>query len=145
VRLLASREAWRHTLAAVRQRGFTLIELMAAMLILALVITTTLAIFLERNRRLQQANETILAYQALANETEVRRRMDFANVDQPATFASDTLLLAPLAGCTTEVSVKLAQPKVKEVTLAVRWKSGQSDRSAVLTIVRTNSGGTNLW
>ena len=58
-----------------RQRGFTLIEVLIALLILAVVITTTLLVFVERTRRLQDATETILAYQALSNEGEVRRRI----------------------------------------------------------------------
>ena len=50
-----------------RRRGFSLVEVLVGLLVLTIVITTTIVIFTERNKRLKQANETILAYQALAN------------------------------------------------------------------------------
>ena len=65
-----------------RQRGFSLIEVLAALLVLAIVITTTMAMFVERQKRMQAANETILAYQAIANEIEYRRRVPYAELDQ---------------------------------------------------------------
>ena len=126
------------------QRGFSLAELLVALLVLAIVITTTLAMFVERQKRLRQATETILAYQALANETETWRRIAFANLDkQPPTFQSDTSLLTPLAPFATIVSVKAGGPAVKHVTLTIRWNNGQ--RVASLSLVRSDTGGGNLW
>jgi prepilin-type N-terminal cleavage/methylation domain-containing protein len=49
------------------QRGFTLIETLVGLLILAFILTTSLTVFVERQRRLRHADETIAAYQALAN------------------------------------------------------------------------------
>ncbi|MEA2489261.1 MAG: hypothetical protein QOH21_1053, partial [Acidobacteriota bacterium] len=51
-------------------RGFSLTEVLVALLILTLVITSSLVVFVERNRRMQQASELVLAYQALSNEAE---------------------------------------------------------------------------
>lgn len=126
------------------QRGFSLAELLAALLVLAIVITTTLAMFVERQKRLRQATETILAYQALSNEAEVRRRIEFAQLDTASiTFMSDTTVLQPLAPFATIVSVKDAQTDVKHVTMTVRWNNGQ--RVASMTLIRVNTGGGNLW
>jgi len=126
------------------QRGFSLAEVLIALLVLAIVITTTLAMFVERQKRLRQATEIILAYQALANEAEMRRRIDFDQLDAaPAVFLSDTTLLKPLQPFATIVSVKNAQAGVKHVTLIVRWNNGQ--RVATLGLVRVNTGGGNLW
>src|SRR5437868_3716653 len=92
-----------------RQRGFTLIEVLFALLILAIVITTTLLIFVDRTRRLQQATETILAYQSLSNEAEVRRRIDFSQLDTAQTaFISDTHLLSPLQPFQPDVTARRA-------------------------------------
>jgi len=127
------------------QRGFSLAELMVALLVLAIVITTTLAMFVERQKRLKQATETILAYQALANEAELRRRVNFNELDTTAVspFMSDTSLLQPLTPFATIVSVKDAQTDVKHVLMTVRWNNGQ--RVATLELVRVNTGGGNLW
>jgi prepilin-type N-terminal cleavage/methylation domain-containing protein len=126
------------------QRGFSLAELLVALLVLAIVITTTLAMFVERQKRLRQATETILAYQALSNEAELRRRVNFGQLDTASTtFMSDTSLLQPLSPFATIVSVKDAQTDVKHVTMIVRWNNGQ--RVATLTLVRVNTGGGNLW
>ena len=46
------------------QRGFSLVEVMAALVVLAIVITTTLGMFVERRKHLRNANETILAHPA---------------------------------------------------------------------------------
>ena len=126
------------------QRGFTLVEILVAFMILTLVITMSLAAFVERTRRLQQANETILAYQALANEAEYRRRMSYASLEtQPAEFVSDVAVLDPLKPFATIVSVKEVQPGLKNVLMTIRWKDGQ--RQARLELLRADTGGSNLW
>ena len=123
------------------QRGFTLIEVIIAMIILGLIITTSLGIFLERNRRLQQANETILVYQALANEVEVQRRIEFASLVS-GDFQSDTSLLNPLGTYAAHVTVAQRGPTRKNVQLSISWSH---NRHAVLDLSRTDTGGSNLW
>lgn len=126
------------------QRGFSLVEVLAAFLILTLVITVSLLAFVERNNRLKQASEIVLAYQALANEAEYRRRIDFQQLDtSPAGFISDTSILTPLSPYGTAVAVRQTESGVKNVTLTVRWQEGK--REARLELVRVDTGGTNLW
>lgn len=128
------------------ERGFSLVEVMAAMLILTFVITTSLWAFLERNKKLQQASEIILAYQALANEAEYWRRYSFATLEkEDSNFASlsDTTLLAPLAPYGTTVKVEVVKPGVKNVTLTIWWRNGE--REARLGVVRVDTGGESLW
>ncbi|HVE72642.1 MAG TPA: prepilin-type N-terminal cleavage/methylation domain-containing protein [Thermoanaerobaculia bacterium] len=129
---------------SIRSRGFSLIELLVALLILTLVITFSMAAFVERNRRLQQASEIVLAYQALANEAEYRRRIDYGALEVASReFVSDTRLLQPLAPFGTAVAVTQSRPGVKNVLMTIRWQNGQ--RSARLELVRVDTGGTNLW
>ena len=127
------------------ERGFSLVEIMAAFLILTFVITTSLWAFLERNKRLQQASEIMLAYQALANEAEFRRRDPFHQLETQPTFfdESNRALLTPLAPDAAFVKVDVVKPGVKNVTMTVRWKNGQ--REARLAIIRVDTGGGSFF
>lgn len=127
-----------------KSRGFSLIELLVGLVILGIVITTTIVMFTERQKRLRQANETILAYQALANESEIWRRISFDTLEsQPMNFQSDTAILAPLAPYSAIVRVDKIAADRKDVTLTVRWSNAQ--RVARLGVVRVDTGGSTLW
>jgi len=127
-----------------RQRGFSLVEILAALLILAVVITTTIAMFGERQKRLRQANETILAYQALANEAEYWRRVRFSDIDgTPPVFMSNTAIITPMQPYAAAVRVDTPRPDIRNVTLSLTWNSGQNHAS--LALVRVDTGGGNLW
>ena len=126
-----------------RQRGFSLVEVLAGLVILGVVITTSLAVIYDRERRVAEAQATVLAYQAMANEAEVLRRVDFGSLDsrdgQP--FTTDLALLEPLRDVMTVVDVLAPKPQIKEVLLTVRWRG----KSAQMSILRSNTGGGNLW
>ena len=126
-----------------RGRGFSLAETLVALAILAIVITTTIAMFAERARRLRDANETILAFQALSNEAEYWRREPFADIDKTENqvFKSDPGIMKPLAPYTTEVKVDSPRADVRNVTLTIRW----AKREAHLGIARADTGGSGLW
>ena len=135
-----------------RERGFSLVEVLMALAVLTVVILTTLAVFTERTRRMAQATETILAWQALSNEAEVWRRTSYGRLDEtdespPGTeipeFSTDTEILKPLKPFTTSVHVHRRREGLKEVTLKISWKQGK--REAKLMLLRTDTGGTNLW
>lgn len=126
-----------------RQRGYSLIEVLAGLTILGIVITITMMAFMERNRRLQQANEIILAYQALSNEAEYLRRTNYDELASTTEFQSSTDLLRPLRPFTTTVEVQRSSPGVKNVTMTIQWRDNA--RKASLALVRVDTGGTNLW
>ena len=126
-----------------RQRGFSLIELLFALLIVTVIITTSLAVFVEKTGRSQQASELILAYQVLANEAELVRRIDYGQLDDLGDgFQTGTQLIQPLHPYETTVDVALLRPGVKSVTMTIRWRA---TREATLTLLRADTGGTNLW
>jgi prepilin-type N-terminal cleavage/methylation domain-containing protein len=122
------------------QRGFTLVEVLAAFLILMFVVTTSLYAFLARNKRLQQASEIVLAYQALANEAEYRRRDRFDELEgRSPKFVSETDLLESMAPFRTAVTVELVKPGVKNVTMTIHWHN--EEREARLVVLRVDPGG----
>jgi prepilin-type N-terminal cleavage/methylation domain-containing protein len=127
-----------------RSRGFSMAEVLVALAILAIVITTTIAMFAERTRRMRQASETILAWQALSNEAELWRRVPFTQIDVVAsqTFQSDLSLLKPLEPYTTAVKVDAPRADVRNITLTIRWPVGHEQH---LSIARADTGGSNLW
>jgi type II secretory pathway pseudopilin PulG len=126
------------------QRGFSLVEILVAFLILTFVITLSFTAFLERNKRLQQASELMLSYQALANESEYWRRKDFATLTTTTTFDSDLKVLAPLAPFETTATVVKTKSGTKNVTLEISWRNGQ--RKSQLTVVRVDTGATGgFW
>lgn len=128
-----------------RERGFSLVEIMVAFLIITIVITVSLTAFLQRNAKLQQASELVLAYQALANEAEYQRRVPFNQLKNAKSFAeSNTEILAPLPDVGTAIKVEKSKPGVKDVTLTVRWGNGKREARLMLKRVDTG-GGTNLW
>jgi len=125
------------------QKGFSLVELLAALVVLTIVIMTTLAVFSERRNRLNQASEIILAYQVLSNEAELQRRVAFNDVMPSTTFASPTDLLKPLGDYKTKIEVASSKGGVKDVTMSITWHEGK--RNATLKIERVDTGGGNLW
>ncbi len=126
-----------------RQRGFSLIELLFALLILTIIITTSLAVFVERTRRLKQAQDIMLAYQVLSNEAEIVRRVSYASLSSITGFTTDLDLLKPLEGVQTQTLVTPPNKGVRRVELTIRWDHGE--REASLTIYRVDTGGGNLW
>jgi prepilin-type N-terminal cleavage/methylation domain-containing protein len=130
------------------ERGMSLAELLMALLILSIVITTSMAAFVERSRRQRQAREIIVVYQALANEAEYWRRIPFEDLEKDPNFRTEEKgkieILESLGNYNTVVAVDETQPKlVKNVTLTVRWQGGK--RQARLAIVRVDTGATSLW
>ena len=127
------------------QRGFTLIETLVGLLILAFVLTTSLAVFVERQRRLRDPDEMIAVYQALANEAEVSRTIPYASL-KPATttFRSDTSILAGLQGVRASVTISPWKQNTKLIEMTIEWNDGA--RSSSMSIVRANTGrGGSFW
>lgn len=123
-------------------RGFTLVESLVALLILSLVLTTSLAIFYDRHRRLRAAEETVLAWQALANEAETMRHVEFATLRDANAFTTSAALLEQLEGVASTVTIEETKPGTKLVRLRVEWRE---NRAAHVTVIRTNTGGGPLW
>lgn len=130
--------------SARRLRGFTLIEVLFGLLILGLVMTTSLAVFYQRESTIRSAEESVLAWQAIANEAELLRFQPFGSLGEGeiGPFRGDLRILDTLDDPRTTIVVAEGGPGIKELTLRVEWGAG---RSATTTVLRTDTGGTNLW
>lgn len=135
-----------------KQRGYSLPEVLVALVILAIIITTTIAMFARRQQYLRDSSETILVWQAIWNEAEIWRRISFASLDdQPKRFQSDTAILTPLNPFATKIDVAPSadDPNVMNVTLTVLWQYDERNkayrRNAHLSVLRSDTGGSNLW
>jgi prepilin-type N-terminal cleavage/methylation domain-containing protein len=125
-------------------RGFTLVEVLVGLLILTLIVTTSLAVFYDHTRRVRQAEEVVMVWQAISNEAEILRFRPWQAL-QPGKshpFDGDLSILARLRDVTTSVEVDQEEPHVRTVSLTVEWGDG---KRAEATIVRTDTGGGNLW
>lgn len=112
------------------------------MLILTLVATSSVTAFAARRRHLEQARGVTLAYQALSNEAEHRRRIPYGQLmASPTGFVSDTSLLAPLTPYGATVRVEQVRTGVRNVVMTVRWQTGRAE----LVVVRADTGGSPLW
>ena len=142
---LPSRPHYNEPMSRRSSRGFSLVEVMAALLILSFVLITSLAVFVERQRRLQRADELIVVTQALVNETEVLRHEPYSSLHPGAAqpFTTTTEILGSLPSAETEVKVEQWKPGVKLVTLTVRWREGTASQS--LQLVRADTGGGTFW
>jgi len=133
------------------QRGYSLPEVLVALVILAIVITTTIAMFARRQQYLRESSETILVWQAIWNEAEILRRTDWKDIKSQPAFVSDTSILTPLNPFVTKVEVAPSadDPNVKNATLTVLWEFDDQHkiykRNAHLSILRSDTGGSNLW
>ena len=128
-----------------QQSGFSLVEVLMAILILGIVMTTSLFVYYERERRLRDAGEMMLAWQVVGNEAEARRHESWtAQVPGPSQpFLSDPTLLGPLQDAIAEVSIEQLDPSTRRLVLSVRWRDGQREASA--EVLRTDTGGGSLW
>ncbi len=128
-----------------RIRGFSLIEVLIGLAILGLVVTVSLAVFLDRDRRLRNAEATILAYQAIANEIELYRHSPYASLagTKGKPFQSSSSLLALLPDMKDTVRVTQPAAGLKQIAFSIEWNRGT--HKAALTIVRSDTGGANLW
>ncbi|MFN2237755.1 MAG: type II secretion system protein [Thermoanaerobaculia bacterium] len=128
-----------------RSEGFSLIETLIAILILGIVITTSLFVYYERERRMVEAGEVMLVWQVLGNEAEARRYASWA-MQAPGSvqpFYTDLALLGQLEGVVAEAAVEQVDSETRRILLRVSWRDGR--REAIAEVIRTDTGGDTLW
>ena len=125
--------------------GFTLIEVLVALLVLTIVILTSLAVFADRSRRMTEAGEMALAWQVLANEAEAQRRQPFGSL-APAdgvAFLTDPTGGGALADAEAGITITQEGPYLRALVLRIAWREGR--RTAETVVYRASTGGGTLW
>jgi prepilin-type N-terminal cleavage/methylation domain-containing protein len=125
--------------------GFSLVEILLAILILGIVITTSLFVYYERERRMVEAGELMLVWQVLGNEAEARRYASWAMQapGPPQPFYTDLALLAQLESVVAEAAIEQVDAETRKILLRVSWRNG--GREATAEVIRTDTGGDSLW
>ena len=134
-------------------RGLSLVELLVALAILALVITLPLVTMSGHRQKMSAVDEGGIAWQIIANEVELQRHRDFADLrhgtTEPFMTMSATSELNALMQLLPEpegtVSIEQEVGGVVQVTMTLRWGTGKQKRAASLTILRSDLPGGTLW
>ena len=133
------------------EAAFSLVELLVALTILALVIVTSLGIFLDRQKRLLLAAENMQAYQAIANEAEFQKHRSYDDYRRDAeeefstlhpTDPSEDTIVDALKNVHDRVVAHEASPGVMAVTMTLSWGDPKEPHVAAMTILRTR---VQLW
>jgi prepilin-type N-terminal cleavage/methylation domain-containing protein len=132
---------------AVDRRGFTLVEILVALTILGLVLTMSLAIFFDRQKRLLHAAEMISASQALSNEAEIWRHVSYGSLSPggETDFVSDLEIIDSLPDPLTTVTFDQLEDEIRTVTMRVEWGKAEARRHAEMTIYRAPVNGGSLF
>jgi type II secretory pathway pseudopilin PulG len=125
--------------------GFSLVETLIAILILGMVITTSLFVYYERERRMVEAGEVMLVWQVLGNEAEARRHASWTmqSPGPPQPFYTDLALLTQLEGVVAEAAVEQIDTETRRILLRISWREGSKE--AIAEVIRTDTGGDSLW
>lgn len=136
-----------------RQHGVSLVELLVALAILALVITVPLLTVASHESRMTAVDDGGIAWQIVANEAELQRHRPFAELRHNSVEPFRTLSAAsPFA----ELAGELRDPKhsvrieeeiggVARVHLLLEWGPEKRRRKAELTILRSDVPGGTFW
>jgi prepilin-type N-terminal cleavage/methylation domain-containing protein len=115
-----------------RDRGFTLIEVLFALLIIGFVLTTSLAIFYERERRLRAAEELVIAAQAVSTETEHLRQVAFGSLATgERAWLSTPSILSRLQNPSTRVTIE-NELYYKRAIIEIVWNDGRQKHTHVM-------------
>lgn len=136
-----------------RQHGVSLVELLVALAILALVITVPLLTIASHESRLEAVDDRAIAWQLIANEVELQRHRPFHefrhNSSEPFVSLTGQSPLAELSSSlrdlTHSVRVEEEIGGVARVHLRLEWGPRKMRREAELTILRSDVPGGTLW
>lgn len=113
-------------------KGFTLVEVMAAATVMALVFVSSVAAITVGFRMLEDARMTTLAGQVLQSETEDLRLMNWVSVDALPASATFPIQSSLANACFNKFlclrTIAPVNADMKKITVSVSWQSTNGNK-----------------
>jgi prepilin-type N-terminal cleavage/methylation domain-containing protein len=119
-----------------KKGGFSLIEVLVAMLVLGIMLLTLISVFIYGFNVISRSTQVALATQICQEEVEHIRNLSFNTVTALGTSFTNTKLSRLLSGQGVRAIEAGAGNDIKKLTVSVTWTyRGQSLRKDVVTYV----------
>jgi len=104
--------------------GFTLVEVLAAVMVISVAVLGTLLTFTKSNQMMTQLRELTVADQCIKEEIESIRDMDYDNIlTLGSTFNSDGFSGLNNVVGTRTIDDPFGDPNIRRITIDVTWDS----------------------
>ncbi len=121
---------------SVRRRGFSLIEVMIAMVILGIILMTLISVFIYGYNVISKSKQLAIATQVCQAEIERIRGLTFESLSGLSSTFSDPKLTSLINGQGVRVVGTGAGADMKKLTVSVSWTfRGQPLRKDVVTFI----------
>lgn len=117
-------------------RGFAIVSVVAAVVILAVALTSAVSVYVSASRLGKKANELTTASNYVEGVLERAKSTPYDAV----VSASIVEGLPKLPGATCEMKVEQPEPGLKSVTVTCSWRDGKRTRTASLATLIARGG-----
>jgi len=124
--------------------GFTLVEVVVSVLILATALTGSLLVFTKSNILISEIQQHAVANQAVKEEIEEIRDLTYADVlTRPSTFTKTSMSNLVNATGTLAIDDALSDDDIRRVTATLAWDSPRGRQLSVSSSTYITNSGIN--
>lgn len=126
------------------RRGFTLVEVLISVFVLAVAVAGTLLAFTKTNQMMTQLRELTVAEQCVKEEIESIRDMSYtAILGMGSTFTAAGFSSLNNAAGTLTIDDPFGDPDIRRVTVTVAWDSNQGRQLSIQQATLVTREGIN--